>query len=249
MNDNYQYSPRKFDTLPPVCKNIIIINIIVFIACWVLETRGIVRLEHYLGLHLYASSCHHFWQYITYAFVHANLAHLLFNMFAFWMFGATLENIWGSRKFIIYCLIAALGAAIVQQITYFFIYGDLIAEIAKINSSNVSLINTGKEIISKSAYLEQATNMVDSINTVGASGIVFGVLLAFGLMFPNNFIYLYFLLPIKVKWFVIGYVALELWHGITGTADGIAHFAHLGGALAGFILILIWNKGTIRRFY
>ncbi|MDR0789586.1 MAG: rhomboid family intramembrane serine protease [Bacteroidales bacterium] len=249
MNSDYQYSPRKFNTLPPVCKNMIIINIIVFFACWVLGTKNSINLEQYLGLHIYASSYHHVWQYITYSFVHANLSHLFLNMFAFWMFGAILENIWGAKKFVIYCLVAALGAAIAQQVTYYFVYKDLIDEITNIASSNVSFVNTGKDIISKSMYIEQATNILDNINTVGASGIVFGVLLAFGLMFPNNYIYLGFLVPIKAKWFVIGYVLIELYNGIVGTADGIAHFAHLGGALAGFILIMIWNKGVKHLFH
>ncbi|MDR1724921.1 MAG: rhomboid family intramembrane serine protease [Bacteroidales bacterium] len=248
MNNSYQYSPQRFNVLPPVCKNIIIINVIIFFAAWVLGSRGIINLEDYLGLHFYASPLHHVWQYITYSFMHANISHILFNMFAFWMFGAVLENIWGQKKFIIFCLVAALGAAIAQQITYYFMYHDLVAELARITSSNVSFVKIDSEIISKSLYIEQTTSFINHINTVGASGIVFGVLLAFGMMFPNTYIYFYFLIPIKAKWFVIGYMLIELWNGVIGTADGVAHFAHLGGALAGLILILIWNKG-IKRHY
>lgn len=228
---NQQYSPNKFNLLPPVCKNLLIINILMFLATYVLKFRGI-NLEDYLGLHFFMADSHHIWQYITYSFMHANFNHLFFNMFAIWMFGYTLENIWGTKRFIFFCFTAALGAALMQQITYYFMYKD-------IASGMYDYINTGFENIPYMAYLNQ-------INTVGASGIVFGLLLAFGMMFPNTTIYLYFLLPIKTKWFVIGYIVVELFNGVVGTTDGVAHFAHLGGALAGFILIMLWRKGKFR---
>lgn len=224
---NQQYSPNKFNLLPPVCKNLLIINILMFLATYVLKFRGI-NLEDYLGLHFFMADSHHIWQYVTYSFMHANFNHLFFNMFAIWMFGYTLENIWGTKRFIFFCFTAALGAALMQQITYYFMYKD-------IASGMYDYI----ENIPYKAYLNQ-------INTVGASGIVFGLLLAFGMMFPNTTIYLYFLLPIKTKWFVIGYMLIELFNGVVGTTDGVAHFAHLGGALAGFILIMLWRKGKFR---
>lgn len=228
---NQQYSPNKFNLLPPVCKNLLIINILMFLATYVLKLRGI-NLEDYLGLHFFMADSHHIWQYVTYSFMHANFNHLFFNMFAIWMFGYTLENIWGAKRFIFFCFTAALGAAITQQITYYFIYRD-------IAHGAYEFINTGVQTIPYMDYLNQ-------INTVGASGIVFGLLLAFGMMFPNTYIYLYFLLPIKTKWFVIGYIIIELFFGIIGTSDGVAHFAHLGGALAGFILIMLWKKGKFQ---
>ncbi len=228
---NQQYSPNKFNLLPPVCKNLLIINILMFFATYVLKLRGI-NLEDYLGLHFFMADSHHIWQYVTYSFMHANFNHLFFNMFAIWMFGYTLENIWGTKRFIFFCFTAALGAALMQQITYYFMYKD-------IASGMYDYVKTGFENIPYKAYLNQ-------INTVGASGIVFGLLLAFGMMFPNTTIYLYFLLPIKTKWFVIGYMLIELFNGVVGTTDGVAHFAHLGGALAGFILIMLWRKGKFR---
>ncbi|MFA6200174.1 MAG: rhomboid family intramembrane serine protease [Bacteroidales bacterium] len=228
---NEQYSPPKFNILPPVCKNLIIINALVFVASYVLKLRGI-NIEDYLGLHFFMSDNHYIWQYITYSFVHANFSHLFFNMFAFWMFGNTLENIWGTKRFLFFCFTAALGAAITQQITYYFMYAD-------IASGVYDYVNTGMEHIPYKEFLNQ-------INTVGASGIVFGLLLAFGMMFPNNYIYLYFFLPMKTKWFVMGYIILELFNGVIGSADGVAHFAHLGGALAGFILIMLWKKGKFK---
>lgn len=231
---NDQYSPHKFNFLPPVCKNLLIINVLAFLTTYVLKLRGI-NLEDYLGLHFFMADNHYIWQYITYSFMHANFNHLFFNMFAIWMFGYTLENIWGTKRFIFFCFTAALGAAFVQQITYYFMYGDLVQAL----SNGVLMVSDGVQRVPIRDFLNQ-------INTVGASGIVFGLLLAFGMMFPNANIYLYFLFPIKTKWFVIGYIVLELFNGVVGTSDGVAHFAHLGGALAGFILIMLWKKGKFR---
>ncbi|MDR1005958.1 MAG: rhomboid family intramembrane serine protease [Bacteroidales bacterium] len=249
MSNEYQYSPQRFNALPPAVKNIIIINVIVFIFGWILFKKGIVDINDYFGLHLYASSYHHVWQYITYAFLHGGVTHLLFNMFAFWMFGSVLENVWGRKRFLLYCLVAALGAAIAQQITYYFMYHDFVAEVERIASSPTALINLNNQIMPKADALSLLKSQINSINTIGASGIVFGVLLAYGIMFPNTYVYFYFLVPIKTKWFVLGYCLLELFYGVSGTADGVAHFAHLGGALAGLLLILYWNKGFKRRSY
>jgi len=231
---NDQYSPRKFNFLPPICKNLLIINVLMYLITIVLRSRGI-DLVHYLGLHFFLADSHHIWQYITYAFMHANFNHLFFNMFAIWMFGYTLENIWGPKRFIFFCFTAALGAAFAQQITYYFMYNDVVTAMRE----GVLYVNTGLDRMPIGDFLNQ-------INTVGASGIVFGLLLAFGMMFPNAYIYLYFLFPIKTKWFVIGFIILELFNGVFGTSAGVAHFAHLGGALAGFVLIMLWKKGKYR---
>lgn len=223
-----QYSPPKFNILPPVCKNLLIINVIAFLATYVFRMRGI-DLSDIFGLHFFASDNHYFWQYITYAFFHDNFSHLFFNLFAVWMFGYTLENIWGQKKFIIFCLVSCLGAALAQQITYYFMYSDLVNGV-------YSGVNIGNGItISTSEFL-------NNLNTIGASGVVFGLLAAFGAMFPNSTIYLYFFIPLKTKWFVIGYIVLELINGISTTSDGVAHFAHLGGAVAGLILLWIWKR-------
>ncbi|MBR1769116.1 MAG: rhomboid family intramembrane serine protease [Bacteroidales bacterium] len=217
--------------LPAACKHLLIINVIIFLFCGVLKLRGIY-IEDLFGLHYFQSSKFHFYQLITYAFLHGSFSHLFFNMFAIWMFGAALENMWGSKRFLIYCFAAALGAALMQEITYWFMYHD----IAEGVYSGVKVMRNGiSAVVPPEAFLGQ-------INTVGASGICFGLLLAFGIMFPNNYIYLYFLLPIKVKYFVAGYMILELLNGIAATNDGVAHFAHLGGALAGLLLFVYWKK-------
>lgn len=199
------YSPQSFKMLPPVIKNLLIINLIFFLATLVLESRGLYVITNALALNPIGSGRFQLWQPITYMFMHANFSHLFFNMFALWMFGYVLENYWGSRRFLFYYFICGIGAAA------------------------CNLLVPGWHF------------------TVGASGAVYGILLAFGMMFPNERIYLYFIMPIKAKWFVIGYAVLELMEGLT-MADGIAHFAHLGGMLFGLLLILYWRKHPFSRF-
>jgi membrane associated rhomboid family serine protease len=230
-----QYSPPKFNILPPVCKNLLIINVIAFLATYVFRMRGI-DLSDIFGLHFFASDNHYFWQYITYAFFHDNFSHLFFNLFAVWMFGYTLENIWGQKRFIIFCLVSCLGAALAQQITYYFMYSDLVNGV-------YSGVNIGNGITISTA------EFLNTLTTIGASGVVFGLLAAFGAMFPNSTIYLYFFIPLKTKWFVIGYIVLELFNGISTTSDGVAHFAHLGGAIAGLLLLWFWKKRRDEYMY
>lgn len=227
-NNDYNYSPQRFNILPPVCKNLLIINFILFLLTFVLKSRGI-DLNSAFGLHYFGASKFRIWQLLTYSCFHGSFSHLFFNMFAIWMFGYTVENLWGSKRFLLYCVITALGAALMQELTYFLMNKDLILG----NYTSVNLNDIA--IISKDTYLNR-------LNTIGASGICFGVLLAFGMMFPNDYIYLYFLVPIKCKWFVIGYCTIELFNGVFATSDGVAHFAHLGGALAGLFLVLLWKK-------
>ena len=227
MYEFQQYSPRKFNFLPPVCKNLLIINTLCYLLSVVLRYRGI-DLNDIFGLHFFMADHHYFYQYVTYAFMHANFSHLFFNMFAVWMFGYLLENVWGAKKFLVFCFVTIIGAAIVQQVTYLFMYKDLVF-------GNYGYVDMGFTQMSTAAFL-------NTIKTVGASGMVFGLLLAFAMMFPNMPIYLYFLFPIKAKWFVLGYVLIELFNGVVGSNDGVAHFAHLGGALFGFLLIMIWRK-------
>ena len=222
---NEQYSPTGFRVLPLVVKNLLIINILMFLATFTFE-RFNIDLTNILGLHFFKASDFRIYQIITYMFMHANFGHLFFNMFALWMFGNTLENIWGSKRFLLFYLVCGIGAGLCQELVQYIEY------VTKL--SDYATVNTGSQIIPMAAYL----NMM---NTVGASGAIYGLLLAFGMMFPDSRIYLYFLFPIKAKWFVIGYAVLELIMGIGG-ADNVAHFAHLGGMLFGLLLILYWRK-------
>lgn len=148
-------------------------------------------------------------------------------MFALWMFGNTLENIWGSKRFLWFYMLCGIGAGLCQEVVQYIQYVTTLAQYDSVNFG-------GGQVISMANYL----NM---LNTVGASGAIYGLLLAFGMMFPNSMIYLYFFVPIKAKWFVIGYAVIELVSGFIGGGN-VAHFAHLGGMLFGLILILVWKK-------
>ena len=222
---NEQYSPTGFRVLPLVVKNLLIINVLMFLATFTFE-RFNIDLTNILGLHFFKASDFRIYQIITYMFMHANFGHLFFNMFALWMFGNTLENIWGSKRFLLFYMVCGIGAGLCQELVQYIQYVTTLSDYAT--------VNTGSQIIPMATYL----NMM---NTVGASGAIYGLLLAFGMMFPDSRIYLYFLFPIKAKWFVIGYAVLELIMGIGG-ADNVAHFAHLGGMLFGLLLILYWRK-------
>ncbi len=169
--------------------------------------------------------------------MHADIGHIFSNMFALWMFGSILENLWGPKRFLIFYISCGLGAALCHMIVLFVENQDLIHQFNAL------------DIASQAEYHE---GFIKKINepTLGASGAVFGCLAAFGYLFPNTKIYLYFFLPIKAKWFVLLYAAFELTQAIRNSAgDNVAHFAHLGGAVVGFILVYYWNKTNRRNFY
>jgi len=208
-----------------VVKNLLIINVLVFLASVTLD-RFNIDLNGILGLHFFKASEFHFYQFITYMFAHANFTHLFFNMFALWMFGNTLENYWGSQRFLLFYLVCGIGAGICQEVVQYIQYVTTLA--------NYNTVNIQDQIVSMDVYLNMIT-------TVGASGAVYGLLLAFGMMFPDSRIYLYFILPIKAKWFVIAYVVIELFLAFLASSN-VAHFAHIGGMLFGFGLILYWRK-------
>ncbi|MDR1120001.1 MAG: rhomboid family intramembrane serine protease [Dysgonamonadaceae bacterium] len=196
--------------IPPVTKNILIINLILWLASTILLRTGI-SLDYILGLHYVESGTFKFYQPITYLFMHGSFSHIFFNMFAVFMFGRVLEETWGSKQFLIYYLITGIGAAVIQECVWFFTLPPLYYDFAL---------------------------------TIGASGAVFGILLAFGMMFPNIPLYLMFIpIPIKAKYFVTGYGLIELFLGIASfSGDNVAHFAHLGGMLFGYFLIIYWKK-------
>ena len=222
---NEQYSPTGFRVLPTVVKNLLIINVLMYLATITL-VRFNIDLTNILGLHFFKASDFRIYQLVTYMFMHGNFGHLFFNMFALWMFGNTLENIWGSKRFLLFYMVCGIGAGLCQELVQYIQYTTTLADYAT--------VNTGSQIIPMSTYLNMMT-------TVGASGAIYGLLLAFGMMFPDSRIYLYFFIPIKAKWFVIGYAVIELLMGLGGT-DNVAHFAHLGGMLFGLLLILYWRK-------
>lgn len=221
------FRPSGFSVLPTVVKNLLIINVLFFLATIACDMVLRIDLADYLGLHYIGASDFQPYQLVTYMFMHGNFAHLFFNMFALWMFGNTLENIWGANRFLLFYFVCGIGAGLVQELVQYIQYATTLQ-----GYENVRI--AANQIIPMSQYLNMLT-------TVGASGAVFGILLAFGMMFPNSTLYIYFAIPIKAKWFVIIYGVIELFSGFT-SVDNVAHFAHLGGMLFGLILILYWKK-------
>lgn len=218
---------KDMSNLPTITKNLLIINVLCFLANIVCQRYGI-DLNNVFGLHFFIADNFQLWQLFTYMFMHANWEHIFFNMFAVWMFGRTLEYVWGSRRFLSYYLICGVGAGLMQEGVQYIEYATQLA--------SYSGVDFGSGAIPMDAYL----NMM---NTVGASGAIYGVLLAFGMLFPDNRLFVFPIpIPIKAKWFVVGYAAIELVMGISTTRDGVAHFAHLGGMLFGLIYILHWKK-------
>lgn len=332
-----QYRPSGFKLLPPVVKNILIISGLFYLAKLGLGSAFNINLDEILGMHFFTADKFQPYQIVTYLFMHANFSHVFFNMFAFWMFGYVLENVWGAKRFLIFFFVTGLGAAMIQMVVFYFQMAPMLEAIevyknapsfdafnnfmdpANFQVVSNDVVNHGNTFLSKyhalgaqADTLRQIANVQfaqagelqhqalqmpqladslnaqsalltsqaealrlqsDSLNTVnlrstvdfvdqyradylnaplviGASGAVFGVLLAFGMLFPNTRIYLYFLFPIKAKWLVIGYGAIELALGFGNIAgDNVAHFAHLGGMLFGFILIKIWNKKNRKTLY
>jgi membrane associated rhomboid family serine protease len=250
--NNEQYSPGGFSLLPPVVKNLLIINGLFFVATIAFGNFFSIDLKAILGLHYYESDQFHPYQILTYMFMHSteNFGHIFFNMFALWMFGSTIENFWGGKRFLVYYLITGIGAGLIQEA----VYGIRIHQImAQLSPEMIDIVkNNGLALLQQDINyrgLMGSFNLLLNASTVGASGSVFGLLLAFGMMFPNVRIYLYFLFPIKAKWFVIGYGVLELFLGIANrSGDNVAHFAHLGGMLFGIILILLWRKRGERNY-
>lgn len=215
--------------MPPVTKNLLIINVLFFLGRYVAMLYGI-DLDDVLGLHFVLASHFHLYQVFTYMFMHASWAHIFFNMFAVWMFGVAIENAMGSRRYLLYYLTCGLGAAMTQEVVQFvqYAYNGLGA---------YEQIRTAGAVMAMGDYLNLWT-------TVGASGAVYGILLAFGMTFPDNRIFIFPLpVPIKAKYFVAGYAVIELLSGFGSSNDGVAHFAHLGGMLFGLLLLLYWRNG------
>lgn len=214
------------NNLPTVTKNLLIINVLCFFGALVAEKYGI-NVNNWAGLHFFLASDFNPAQLITYMFLHANFSHIFFNMFAVWMFGRVLEQVWGPKRFLFYYILCGMGAGLIQELVQYVEYA--------VSWSHYDGVDTGMGIIPMSEFLNR-------LNTIGASGAVYAILLAFGMLFPNSQMFVFPIpFPIKAKFFVMGYAALELLLGL-GSNDGVAHFAHLGGMLFGIILILYWKK-------
>ena len=213
-----------------VTKNLLIINVLAFLATWVVKGVGI-DLQSMCGLHFFLANDFHVYQLVTYMFLHANFAHILFNMFALWMFGCVIESVWGPKKFLFYYISCGIGAGLMQELAQFVsFYVTISGQDPSVGLSDVFQVG-------------QALSMqLNSWTTIGASGAVYAILLAFGMIFPNERIFIFPLpIPIKAKWFVTFYVCIELFSALGSPGDGVAHMAHLGGMLFGFFMIRYWN--------
>ncbi|HAH23033.1 MAG TPA: hypothetical protein DCL77_04600 [Prolixibacteraceae bacterium] len=241
---NFRPSSSAF---PPVVKNLIIINVLMLLASYIMEMRGI-DLTSMLGLHYIQSPEFQPYQLVTHLFMHGGFMHLAFNMFALWMFGRILESVWGSKRFFIYYFVTGLGAAALHTLVNYIEFQHFAA---KLSPETVQMVlNQGTEIFNQGKNFSDPDagrlNLMLNIPTVGASGAVFGILLGFGMLFPNTELMLLFPpIPIKAKYFVMGYGAIELFSGIVPhQGDNVAHFAHIGGMLFGFLMIKYWNRNT-----
>ncbi len=223
------------DQIPVVTKNLIIINFLFWVASLALPRVGI-DLTALLGLHFPLAPDFNIIQLVSYMFMHSGFSHIFFNMFAVYMFGRVLENVWGPKRFLIFYMVTGIGAGIIQELTWLYDFRDVI-------SAPQEMINIGGgRILTKPEFY-------DLFVTVGASGAVFGILLAFGMLFPNVPLYLMFIpIPIKAKYFVIFYGLAELTMGVANfSGDSVAHFAHLGGMLFGYVLIKYWKNKDFKN--
>lgn len=239
-----------FRSLPPVTRNLLIINIGLWLVGGFMPAFNEVILSH-LGLHYWGASGFNPLQFVTYMFLQAPLneggiAHIFFNMWALYMFGRILESTWGARRYLLFYFACGIGAALIQEIVWTLTWQhDYISAIASQNHVSFreaeAAVRTGLE-----AGHDSLVSAMDTYKrmllTIGASGAIFGLLLGFGCVFPNVPMYLFFIpVPIKAKWIVAGYGVIELFLGVSDTLSSVAHYAHLGGMLFGGILIIYWH--------
>lgn len=220
--------------IPIVTKNLLIVNVVAFLGCLLMGKNGPdgYVLNDLLGLHFFLASDFHIYQLFTYMFMHGGFEHIIFNMFALWMFGCVVERVWGPKKFLFYYIACGVGAGLFQeaaQAVQFYVVAS--SQLPGLSFSDLTVVAHNS-----SAVLNQWT-------TVGASGAIYAILLAFGMIYPNERIFIFPLpIPIKAKYFVIGYAAIELFSALATTGDGVAHIAHLGGMVFGFFMIRYWRK-------
>lgn len=226
-----------FANIPTVTKNLLIINVLAFLATLVLAPLG-VDLKQMGGLYFFLASNFHLFQFVTYQFLHGNFTHLFFNMFALWMFGCVIEREWGAKKFLIYYIACGIFAGVCQELVQFVSYYFIVAS----QVSGASVIDVFNSLSDNAVYLNHSL-------TIGASGAVYAILLAFGMTFPNERIFIFPLpIPIKAKWFVLFYIVAELFSAMFSYGDGVAHMAHVGGMLSGFLLIRYWRNHADNGF-
>ena len=220
--------------IPIVTKNLLIVNVMAFLLTFVLgkDASGGYVLNELLGLHFFMASDFQVFQLITYMFMHGGFEHIIFNMFALWMFGCVVERVWGAKKFLFYYIACGVGAGLFQELAQFVQFYLMASD--QIPAFGIGDIWT---------VARNSSAVLNAWTTVGASGAIYGILLAFGMIFPEERIFIFPLpVPIKAKYFVIGYAAIELFSAMMTSGDGVAHVAHLGGMVFGFFMIRYWRK-------
>ncbi len=268
-----QFRPTRFEVLPTIIKNLLIINGLVFLAQNTFAgPTSTFSFEDYFALHAWQSDLYKPWQLITHMFLHGDFSHILGNMFALWMFGSILENVWGPKRFLLFYMLCGVGAAVIHLAILSYQLVPLTNEyerlllLSKTNASGFTeavynyaarhripltqILADNKVSLSTPGLAPQLMDLMTTYYnktvgtaTLGASGAVFGILIAFVYLFPNTYIYIYFLFPVKAKWLGILYFGFELFKGIQNAAgDNVARWAHVGGALIGFVLVYIWKK-------
>ena len=268
-----QFRPTRFEVLPTIIKNLLIINGLMFLAQNTFAgPTSSFSFEDYFALHAWQSDLYKPWQLITHMFLHGDFSHILGNMFALWMFGSILENVWGPKRFLLFYMLCGVGAAVIHLAILSYQLVPLTNEyerlllLSKTNASGFTeavynyaarhripltqILADNKVSLSTPGLAPQLMDLMTTYYnktldtaTLGASGAVFGILIAFVYLFPNTYIYIYFLFPVKAKWLGIAYFAFELYKGIQNSAgDNVARWAHVGGAIIGFILVYIWKK-------
>ncbi|MEP6684995.1 MAG: rhomboid family intramembrane serine protease [Parafilimonas sp.] len=233
-----EFRQTRFEILPPVIKNLIIINALIFLAQSVLGQDVETKIFNLFALHTWQSPLFKPWQFITYLFLHGSIEHILFNMFALWMFGSVLENLWGPKRFLIFYFVCGLGAAFCHMVVLYYDMQPVVEAFNHLPYDQQQLVLSDP-------------NFKLYEPTLGASGAIFGCLAAFGYLFPNSLMYILFLpIPIKAKWIVLGYIGVEIFLALKNSAgDDVAHVAHLGGAIFGLILVYFWNKTNRKTLY
>jgi membrane associated rhomboid family serine protease len=279
-----EFRPSRFEILPTVVKNLLIINGLVFLAQNTLGGQGgSFSIDDTFALHAWQSNLFKPWQLVTHLFMHGGFSHIFFNMLALWMFGAVLENVWGSKRFLTFYLVCGLGAALIHLLFLNWEFAPIVNDYATLARQHMAggeyqsdmmihfiqkyhiAFTTGTDALINemranpqnsflmSNVFENITQFYqNSLNnaTIGASGAVFGVLAAFGYLFPNTYLYIYMLVPVKAKWFVLFYGVIELYDGVKNSAgDNVAHWAHIGGAVVGLLIVMTWNKTNKKTFY
>lgn len=234
----------RFGNIPPVTRNLLIVNVL-FWAIMALMPSVARALSNNLSLYYIESPAFKPFQLLTYMFLHNGFTHLFFNMFALWMFGSVIERALGAKRFLLYYISCGFGAALIQEGVFAIMvskYHNIFTPetFDYVVSHGLGALRDYKNFIDPSMG---ALNLLVNTPTVGASGAIYGILLAFGMLFPNQPIYIMFIpIPIKAKWMVLGYGVLELFLGVSGMVANVAHWAHLGGMIIGVFMILYWKK-------